>query len=156
MKRIENYTCGSLQFKCVEKDFLKCKMHKTVRGNEICLMLLRLSFLLPGSSCQGLGLQGHPLNFICANLVALQSGPLLLMGKFIAETQASPHPLSETLCKCSPTLSLPRDCEKLPIPSHSCLGKCPVPSPALSLPPLDSLTSILHAGLEVQKALYFF
>ena len=141
---------------CVGKGFLKMQNAQTMRRNEICLTLLRLSFLLPDPAVQGWASRViHSDNFICANLVALQSGPLCWWVNLL---QRRRHPLSslpETLCKGVVHFSLPGRLSKLPVPSHSCLGKYTVPSPALSHPPVDSLKSILHAGLEVQKLFTF-
>lgn len=135
------------------KGFLKMQNAQTVRGNEICLMLLRLSFLLPAPAVKGAGPRNHP-SVLCANLVALQSGPLCWWVN-CAETRASPQLcLSETLCKCSPTLSLPRRLRKLPIQPLHVWGNAQFQAQLIPHPPLDSLTSILHAG-AVQKLFTF-
>lgn len=59
------------------KGFLKMQNAQTMRGNKIYLTLLRLSFLLPAPAVKGWASRViYSDNFICTNLVALQSGPL--------------------------------------------------------------------------------
>ena len=159
MKLIENiyiYIYGSLQPMC-GKGFLKMQNVQTMRRNEICLTLLRLSFLLPAPAVKGWASRViHSDNFICANLVALQSGPLCWWVNLL---QRRRHPLSslpETLCKGVVHLSLPGRLSKLPVPSHSCLGKYPIPAQPYPILLWTHLNQSSMLALKYKSSLPFF